>query len=109
MSVRSGHLVGRGAIRAKGWLRAHKYLLLRRLGQVFFLGLFLLGPWLGIWWVKGNLSGSLTLGLLPLTDPLVTVQSLVAGHWPEAAALLGAAIVAAAYALIGGRVYCSWV
>jgi len=109
MSTSNRHRIGQEAIEAKGWLRAHKYLLLRRASQVFFLGLFLLGPWFGIWWVKGNLSGSLTLDTLPLTDPFVLVQSLFARHWPEMTALLGAVIVALVYALIGGRVYCGWV
>ncbi len=109
MSTKSKLPVGQEAIDEKGWLRAHKYLLLRRVSQAFFLGLFLLGPWFGIWWVKGNLAGSLTLDVLPLTDPLVTLQAIVARHWPEMTALIGALIVAVAYALIGGRVYCSWV
>lgn len=103
--------VGREAIIEKGWWQAHKFLVLRRLSQAFFLGLFMLGgPWFGIWWVKGNLSGSLTFDFLPpLTDPFITVQMLAARHWPETTALIGAVIVAVAYALIGGRVYCSWV
>jgi ferredoxin-type protein NapH len=36
-------------------------------------------------------------------------QSLAARHWPEVAALTGVAIVIAFYALVGGRVFCSWV
>ncbi|MBV2360935.1 quinol dehydrogenase ferredoxin subunit NapH [Thalassococcus sp. CAU 1522] len=109
MSRKADIPVGHDAIAEKGWLSAHKYLLLRRFSQAFFLAIFLLGPWFGIWWVKGNLSGSLTFGVLPLTDPFILIQSIVAGHWPETTALIGAVIVAAAYALIGGRVYCSWV
>ncbi|WP_096787770.1 quinol dehydrogenase ferredoxin subunit NapH [Rhodobacter sp. CZR27] len=105
----SAHSPGHAAVARKGWLRAHRWLVLRRLSQAVFLGLFLLGPWAGIWWVKGDLAGSMTLDVLPLTDPLVLLQGLVAGHWPEATALMGAAIVAAGYALIGGRTYCSWV
>ena len=100
---------GAEAIEAKGWIGAHKYLLLRRMSQMFFLTLFLLGPWFGLWWVKGNLSGSLTFGILPLTDPFIVLQGIAAQHWPELTALIGAAIVAVLYALIGGRVYCSWV
>ncbi len=109
MSTATGRRIGEDAIAAKGWLGAHKYLLLRRVSQIFFLGLFLLGPWFGIWWVKGNLSGSLTFGILPLTDPFILIQSLAARHWPELTAITGALIVAGVYALIGGRVYCSWV
>lgn len=85
-----------------------RWLLLRRLSQFGILVLFLIGPWLGIWIVKGNLSSSLTLGVLPLTDPLLVLQSLAAGALPYRDALLGAAIVVAFYLLVGGRVFCSW-
>jgi ferredoxin-type protein NapH len=107
--VAAGKQVGREAIESKGWWRAHRFLLLRRASQFAILALFLLGPWAGIWFIKGNLSSSLTLETLPLTDPFVLAQVLAAGHWPEATALLGAAIVIAFYALAGGRVFCAWV
>ena len=100
---------GREAVRAKGWLLAHRFLLLRRLSQLAVFALFLLGPLAGVWIVKGNLSSSVTLGVLPLTDPFVLAQSLAARHAPEMAALTGMAIVIAFYALAGGRVFCSWV
>ena len=109
MSDKTRLPTGQEAIEQKGWIGAHKYLLLRRASQAFFLGLFMLGPWFGIWWVKGNLAGSLTFDILPLTDPFVLLQGIVAQHWPELTAILGALIVGVAYALIGGRVYCSWV
>ncbi|MES0883521.1 quinol dehydrogenase ferredoxin subunit NapH [Roseibium sp. SCP14] len=109
MSAKTKLPVGSEAIAEKGWIGAHKYLLLRRFSQLFFLSLFLIGPWFGIWWVKGNLAGSLTFDVLPLTDPFVLLQSVVTGHIPELTALIGALIVGVAYALIGGRVYCSWV
>ncbi|SMP32460.1 quinol dehydrogenase ferredoxin subunit NapH [Shimia sagamensis] len=109
MSDKTALPVGAEAIRDKGYWLAYRFLILRRLSQSFFLSLFLLGPWFGIWWVKGNLSGSLTFNVLPLTDPFISLQSIVAGHWPEMTALIGALIVGAVYALIGGRVYCSWV
>ncbi len=101
--------LGTDAIQRKGWLRAHKWLLLRRFSQFSILGLFLLGPLAGIWIVKGNLTSSLTLETLPLTDPFVLLQTLFAGHLPEASAITGALIVLAFYLLVGGRVYCSWV
>lgn len=109
MKAKTAMPVGVEAIRAKGWWLAHRFQVLRRLSQAGFLMLFLLGPWFGIWWVVGTLAGSRTFGLLPLTDPLVLTQSVVAGHWPEMTALTGAAIVLAVYALVGGRAYCSWV
>ena len=100
---------GQDAIKAKGWLAAHKWLLLRRISQLSILGLFLAGPLAELWIVKGNLTSSLTLGVLPLSDPFVVLQSLLAGNVPAATALLGAAIVLGVYLLIGGRAYCSFV
>jgi len=94
---------------AKGWLGAHRWLLLRRLSQLGILAVFLLGPLAGLWLVKGNLSYSLTLETLPLADPLLVLQVLLSGHRPEGLALIGAAIVLAFYLLVGGRVFCSWV
>ena len=102
-------IVGATAIADKGWFKAHKWLLLRRLSQLGILGLFLTGPVLGILIVKGNLASSLTLDVLPLTDPHILLQAMLSGVTPEAAALVGAAIVLAFYMLVGGRVYCSWV
>ena len=101
--------VGDDAVHDKGWWRAHQYLVLRRISQLLIFGLFLLGPWAGIWLVKGNLSASLTLGTVPLTDPFALAQVLATRHWPELSALLGAAIVIVFYAVMGGRVFCSWV
>jgi ferredoxin-type protein NapH len=100
---------GAEAVAIKGWWPAHQWLILRRASQLFFLALFLAGPLAGVWIVKGTLASSLTLDVLPLTDPLIALQSLVAGHLPETSALIGLAIVAITYAIIGGRVYCAWV
>lgn len=97
------------AVRMKGWWLAHRFLLLRRASQLGIFTLFLLGPMAGVWIVKGNLASSLTLDVLPLTDPFVLAQVLATRHLPEISALIGAAIVIAFYALVGGRVFCSWV
>lgn len=100
---------GAEAIRTKGRFAAHKWLLARRASQCTILSLFLLGPLTGWWIVKGNLAYSLTLDTLPLTDPFILMQSLVAGHRPESLALLGVAITLVFYFLVGGRAYCAWV
>jgi ferredoxin-type protein NapH len=107
--VSGNRKIGADAVTAKGWLGAHKWLLLRRASQLGILALFLLGPLAGIWIVKGNLAYSLTLDTLPLSDPYVLLQSLLAGHVPEKLALIGVAIVIGFYALAGGRAYCAWV
>lgn len=100
---------GAESMKANGWWHAHRYLILRRISQLGILALFLLGPFAGVWIVKGNIASSLTLDVLPLTDPLVLLQVFISGHMPETAAITGAAIVLGFYWLIGGRVYCSWV
>jgi ferredoxin-type protein NapH len=100
---------GAEAIAVKGWLVAHKWLILRRTSQIGILLLFLAGPWFGLWIVKGNLSYSYTLNFLPLADPYVLLQLLATGHLPEKLALIGTAMVLALYLLVGGRTYCSWV
>ena len=107
--MKPGHYAGQAVVEAHGWLAAYKWVLLRRLVQVSILLLFLIGPWFGIWIVKGNLASSLTLEWLPLSDPYVLLQSLFAGHALYKTALIGAAIVIVFYILVGGRVYCSWV
>ncbi len=103
------HKVGAEAIAEKGWLAAHKWLILRRGSQIGILLLFLLGPWFGLWIVKGNLNYSYTLGVLPLTDPYLLAQVLVAGQSPERLAWIGVVIVVVLYLLVGGRSFCSWV
>ena len=101
--------IGAEAVAAKGWLGAHKWLLLRRASQLGILALFLLGPLAGIWIVKGNLTFSYTLDFLPLTDPYILLQSLLTRHLPETKAFVGAAIVLVFYLLVGGRAFCAWV
>jgi ferredoxin-type protein NapH len=105
----AARIPGQEAMALHGWWAASKWLVLRRASQFFLLGLFLTGPLFGLWIVKGTLTSSLTLKILPLTDPLFAFQAFVAGHKLESAALAGALIVLITYALIGGRVYCSWV
>ena len=103
-------VLGRDAIAEKGWFAAHKWLLARRISQLGILALFMLGPWAGIWIIKGNLSSSLLLETIPMTDPMVFLQVLAGGFvTPLSAAVTGVAIVTAFYALVGGRLYCSWV
>ena len=100
---------GKTATTEQGWLKAHKWLLLRRVSQLGVLSLFLPGPLFGVWLVTGNLSASMTLDVLPLTDPLLLTQSTLSGNWPTTSGIVGALLVLGCYALLGGRVFCSWV
>lgn len=100
--------IGAEAVAAHGWLLAHRWLILRRLSQLGILLLFLAGPWFGVWIVKGNLNHSLTLGTLPLTDPLLLLQVVLSGHRPATLAWVGAALVVLLYVVVGGRSFCAW-
>lgn len=120
---------GKDSVEQRGWLVTNKWLILRRLSQFGIVGLFLIGPitlWnlvrkaeearsmmpdntAGFWPVKGTLASSLTLDVLPLTDPFMALQALLAGFPLAQDAWIGAAIVVVAYLVFGGRSYCSWV
>ncbi len=101
--------VGQQAIAKKGWLGANKWLILRRISQLGLLALFLAGPLLGVWIIKGNMASSVTLDVLPLSDPYVMLQALMSGNLPTLTGLIGVIIILAFYLLVGGRVYCSWI
>ncbi len=96
-------------VAAKGWLRAHKWWFLRRLTQIAALGVFMAGPLAGLWIVRGNFASSEILGVLPLSDPFIALQSLAAGMVPASVALLGAGLIALFYVVVGGRAYCGWI
>lgn len=96
------------ARQVKGVWLAHRFGILRRASQLGFLALFLSGPLLGVWIAKGTMASSMTLNVLPLTDPFALAQTLAARHWPQMSAVVGASIVIAAYWLLGGRAFCSW-
>lgn len=100
---------GVSARQKKGFWAAYKWLILRRLSQVFVVVAFLIGPMTGFWLVKGTLASSLTLDVLPLTDPFIFLQSLASQHVMETNAIIGAVLLAALYWVVGGRSYCSWV
>lgn len=93
----------------RGFWARNKFLVSRRLTQAGVFALFLAGPVLGVKIAEGTIASSMTLKVLPLTDPLMLLQSVVAGHRPEGLAILGAAIVLAFYAIVSGRSYCAWV
>lgn len=90
-------------------LNRHRWLLMRRTLQILIVLAFIVDiPELGRI-AHGNLSSSLWFWNVPLTDPFVLLQSLLAGAPLAKTALIGAAIVAGFYAFFGGRIYCSWV
>lgn len=90
-------------------LKGHRLLLMRRTLQIVIVLAFIIDiPEVGHI-AHGNLSSSLWFWHVPLTDPFVMLQSLLAGAPLAKTALIGTLIVIAFYAFFGGRIYCSWV
>lgn len=85
------------------------WLLARRGLQLALLLAFAGAPWGAARWVEGTLASSRWFGALPLTDPLVLLQALMAGAAASAAGTLGAVLVVVPVVVIGGRVFCGWV
>lgn len=93
----------------RGWWVAPRWLLLRRTSQMLLLSGFLAGPLGGWWLLDGNFAASVVLGKIGLSEPFVIAQQLAAGYLPPMTALAGALILLVFYAIVGGRLFCSWV
>lgn len=93
----------------KGWWLANRWLIWRRISQLTVLTLFLLGPWAGWWVIRGNLSSSQILEVVPMTDLLVFLQVVLAHGLPAMQATLGVLVVLGLYLILGGRLFCAWV
>ncbi len=87
----------------------NKYLILRRFSQISIMVLYIMANVWGINILTGNLSSSLLLDVIPLSDPYAVLQMFVAGAVISADILIGVAIIVVFYMLIGGRAFCSWV
>ncbi len=92
-----------------GFWHAYRFLILRRLSQLAIIFMFLSGPFWNLWILKGNYSNSMLFDVIPLTDPLITAESLATGYLPDWKTLLGAVIILAFYAVVASRAFCSWV
>ncbi len=91
-----------------------RYTLLRRAVQLTVLCLFIgTARWgwrvAGAPLLDGTHSASKVAGILPLTDPLATLERLVAGHLPTMTAGLGAVLVVILYGMLGSRTFCGWI
>ncbi|WP_072679950.1 quinol dehydrogenase ferredoxin subunit NapH [Arcobacter sp. LA11] len=87
----------------------HRYLILRRFTQVLVMALYIIANVYGINILMGNLSSSMFLGLIPLSDPYAVLQMFSAGAILTFDIIIGALIIMTFYAIVGGRVFCSWV
>ena len=96
-----------------GWFVRYRFEIARRIAQLAVLALFAGTARLG--WtllgrpiLSGDLSASLVLGTIPLSDPFALIQSL-----PQAYAGSDAhrrcPSCSCGYILLGGRSFCAWV
>ncbi len=93
----------------KSFLKKHQFLILRRATQILIMTLYVIANVYGINILMGNLSSSLFLELIPLSDPFAALQIFIAGASLTFDLILGALLVTIFYSIIGGRVFCAWV
>jgi len=89
--------------------KEYKFLALRRISQISIMFLFVAGNLLGWHLLRGNLSTSKVLDIVPLTDPYAVLQIFAARHLVSREALVGALIMVLFFGLIAGRAFCSWI
>ncbi|MCZ6169249.1 quinol dehydrogenase ferredoxin subunit NapH [Campylobacter ureolyticus] len=82
---------------------------LRRVIQFLVLALFMLGNLEILNILKGNLSSSILLGKISLSDPFAVLQIYLATFNISFVAISGALIIGLFYSLIAPRLFCSWI
>ncbi len=87
----------------------YRYLIFRRTTQLGLLFLYFGANAWGWEILMGNLSSSLFLNTIPLSDPYAVLQMAAAGAVLATDIIIGALIITMFYLLIGGRAFCSWV
>lgn len=90
-------------------VKKYRFMVLRRISQLGILLLYILANVYGFKLLQGNLSGSLLLETVPLSDPFAVLQMFATGAIIAFDAILGAILIALFYMVIGGRAFCSWV
>ena len=89
--------------------KKYRFLIARRITQISIMVLYIIANVYGINFLTGNLSSSLLLNTVPLSDPYAVLQMAVAGAIISVDILLGAFIISIFYLIVGGRAFCSWV
>ena len=90
-------------------IKKYRFLIARRFTQLSILALYILANVYGINILMGNLSSSLVLQTVPLSDPFAVLQMIFAGAIISFDIALGALIISIFYFILGGRAFCSWV
>jgi len=90
-------------------IRKYRFLISRRVIQLFLLGLFASANYFGWPILKGNYSSALLFDTIPLADPYAVIQVMASGFMASSELLIGAGIILLIYGLLFGRMFCSWV
>jgi len=93
----------------KSFWKHYRFLILRRFTQIILLFLYFGGNIWGWKMLQGNLSSSVLIGYIPLSDPFAALQMFFAGAVVSTNLIIGALIITLFYLVVGGRVFCSWV
>ncbi len=88
---------------------SYRYLFFRRFTQIGLLVLYFGANAWGWTILQGNLSSSIIMKTIPMSDPYAALQMLAAGALMATNLLIGVAVVTAFYFIVGGRAFCSWV
>ncbi len=97
------------AIKRKGWLKAYQWFILRRISQVLFFLAFALYAYWGIALVKGSLTSSLWLNILPATESLTFLQGLMLRLSLATDMWIGGLLLLVVGLIFGSRLFCGWV
>ena len=89
--------------------KKYRFLIARRISQISIMVLYVIANVYGINFLTGNLSSSLLLNTVPLSDPYAVIQMAFAGAILSFDILLGAFFITIFYMIVGGRAFCSWV
>jgi ferredoxin-type protein NapH len=89
--------------------KKYRFLFLRRLTQIGILFLYFGANAWGWKMLQGNLSSSLIVNTIPMSDPFAALQMFAAGAVMATNLLVGVAVATLFYFFIGGRAFCSWV
>lgn len=90
-------------------IKKYKFLIARRITQISIMVLYVIANVYGINILMGNLSSSLILKTVPLSDPYAVLQMFFAGAFISFDIFLGALFILIFYMIVGGRAFCSWV
>lgn len=90
-------------------IKKYRFLIARRITQISIMVLYVIANIYGINILMGNLSSSLILKTIPLSDPYAILQMFFAGAFLSFDILLGTFFILIFYMIVGGRAFCFWI